>query len=352
MKPKFNYKMLILARESRCLTQSELAEHTGIPQSSISKIEHGALNIDTEHLKAICSTLKYPKEFFYQEVNPFPPNLHYRKRTAIPIKILSQAEAIMNIYRANVQSLLLSVDLDHRNIPSIDGDKIGDPVQVARYLRQYWQVPKGAIDNVTKLLESKGIVIVQCDLFTEKIVGRSMTTEKGNYIIFLNKNLSGDRHRFTLAHELAHIIMHLNAIPTEDRDFEEEANIFADEFLMPQNEIQPQLSGKLTIQKLADLKRYWKVSMAAILVWAERLNTISQNQAKYLWAQFSAMGMRKREPIDIGIETPVLLYGIIKAHTEQLEYSIDDLSKLLCLSKEEFEERYIPSQRPMLRVAI
>lgn len=340
MTKQFQHKALILARESRGLTQTQLAQLTEIPQSSISRIEQDTLGVDDSTVKKLAEVLKYPESFFFQEVNIYPPNLHYRKRVTIPVRVKDMAEATMNIYRLNLQTLLQSVDLPESTLPIIEEGKYDSPADVAMYLRQFWKVPKGRIDNLTQLVESKGIIVVRCNLFTEKIDGRSMVTDKGNFIIFLNKSLSGDRLRFTLAHELAHLILHIHSNNVFNTDVEEEANIFACEFLMPQDEIRPQLYGRLTLPKLADLKRYWKTSMQAILKWSERLNVTTPNQAKYLWSQISSLGMRKKEPIEIAQEQPSLLSKIIEIFMTELQYTKDELAKLLCLSVEEYQERF------------
>jgi|tagenome__1003787_1003787.scaffolds.fasta_scaffold19772649_1 Zn-dependent peptidase ImmA (M78 family) len=67
-----------------------------------------------------------------------------------------------------------------------------------------------------------------------------------------------NRLRLTLAHEIAHIIMHNGP----SLEMEDEANGFAAEFLMPRREIKGSLFG-LNMAKLAELKRHWCVSMAA-----------------------------------------------------------------------------------------
>ena len=46
---------------------------------------------------------------------------------------------------------------------------------------------------------------------------------------------------------------------------------------------------------LAVLKKYWRVSMASILVRAKSLGTITANQARYLWTQMSRAGYRLRD---------------------------------------------------------
>ena len=102
-------------------------------------------------------------------------------------------------------------------------------------------------------------------------------------------------------------------------------------------------SGNLKIERLADLKRTWKVSMAALVMWAQKTGAITSNHARYLWSQFSARRIKIKEPIEIPQEKPSLIYEMINLHLGDLNYSFEELQKLLCLIKEEIEEKFIPN---------
>jgi Zn-dependent peptidase ImmA (M78 family) len=351
---RFNYKMLTLAREARELTQSELAAHTKILQSTISRIEHGFIpKPDEQTVKTLSEFLNFPSSFFYQSFNIFPHNLYYRKKLKVNVRTLNKAEAIMNIYRANIQTLLKSVDLPETSIPFIDETRLGKPEVIAQYLREYWKIPKGRIDNLTKILEEKGIIIIPIDFETDNIEGLSMITDTGNYIIFLNSSFPGDRQRLTLAHELGHLIMHLTSSYAIDAsvDVEKEAFIFAAEFLMPTSELKPNLSGRVTIEKLVDLKRYWKVSMQSILLRGQQLGIIQYNQARYLWSQFATRGIKKKEPIDIEKEKPTLLNEIINFHySKEIGLSRLELSQVLHLNNRDFSLMYPEEHQVMRRI--
>jgi Zn-dependent peptidase ImmA (M78 family)/transcriptional regulator with XRE-family HTH domain len=349
MNNKFNPKMLTLARESRGLSQLELSEETKIQQSILSKLEQGFRQMDEETLVILSKVLDYPESFFYQNVIPYPPNGQFRKRLSVPAKILSTAEAQMNIYRANIQALLNSVELPPKNFPVVNYEN-NEPAKIARQLRAYWRVPNGPINNLTELLESKGIIVIHCDFKTDKIDGRSMTTEDGHPILFINKDFPGDRQRLTLAHELAHVVLHTTPQNVFERDIEDEAFEFGSEFLMPRNEILSQVAGKVTIQLLGDMKRYWKVSMQAILFWSHKIGALNDNQAKYIWTQFASKGMRKEEPIVIPKEIPTLTQELIQAHLNDLEYSQEQLALLLCLRPREFEEKFLDKKKPKLKI--
>lgn len=348
MKGQINYKTIALARESRGYTQTELSEAMGVQQSIVSKLESGALIPDDKYVNKLVEILKYPRNFFYQQIEIYPPNLHYRKRADVPSKIKGMAEATMNIYRSNLDVLLKGVELPDGGIPILDDYRTENPIEVATFMRHYWNIPKGRIENLTQLLEDKGIMVIHCDFFTDKIDGRSMVTSKGNFIIFINKNKPGDRQRYTLAHEFAHIVLHIHSQHSLDRDIEHDANLFACEFLMPSQEIAPQIAGsKLTIPKLADLKRFWKVSMQAILKWADHLNLVTKSHARYLWSQFNSLSIRLKEPVEVAKEKTALLEKVINAYLFDLRYTKQALADLLCLNIAEFESRFTIEQVPL-----
>ena len=68
---------------------------------------------------------------------------------------------------------------------------------------------------------------------------------------------------------------------------EGEADRFAAEFLMPEREIRSDLRPPLTIARLAALKPYWKVSMAALARRAWNVGTIDQNRYRRLFTELS-----------------------------------------------------------------
>src|ERR1700674_2324056 len=102
MPESYNNAMVTLARESRGLTQTELAKMTGVPQGTISKVESGTVQISQELAGKISRALGYPESFFHQTdaVYPFGSTTFYhRKLQSVPVHVLKQIEAKVNIYR-------------------------------------------------------------------------------------------------------------------------------------------------------------------------------------------------------------------------------------------------------------
>lgn len=270
--------MLILARESRGVTQSGLAEAVGVTQAAISRAEKGLSGISDELLETIATNLEYPVSFFYKAGHRYPPSTPFhRKRKALPKKTQYQIEALANIRTLHLDNLLQSVEFLENKIRYLDLDDYNDdPREIARAVRSYLKLPRGPIKNLTNVLEDIGIIIIHCDFGTPLIDGFTLIARKNHPVIFLNQDIPGDRMRFTLAHEFGHMVMH--EVPKST--MEEEANGFASEFLVPGQEIRPSFS-EVTLRTLATLKPYWKVSMAALLECAYQIGKISSNQRRW-----------------------------------------------------------------------
>jgi Zn-dependent peptidase ImmA (M78 family) len=199
-------------------------------------------------------------------------------------------------------------------------------------------LPEGPLPNLTDLCERAGILVVWCDL-EKGIDGVSMTVRDLPPCIFLNRHVPPDRMRFSLAHELGHAIMH--RIPTDH--IEDEANAFASELLLPEKALQRALIGhRVSLELLARMKAYWRVSMASILYRMGQLGIITRHQSEYMWKKLSALGWRTREPqeTDFPYEEPTVFPKLLRLHSEDLEYDLVGLQALLHTSTEDLLHIY------------
>jgi Zn-dependent peptidase ImmA (M78 family) len=108
-------------------------------------------------------------------------------------------------------------------------------------------------------------------------------------------------------------------------DPEGEASAFAQEYLMPADEIHPELRG-LRFTDLPDLKRRWGVSMRALVYRARDLGELTRDQVRYLMMRLNHAYGAKWEPIEIPKEEPTLAQGILEYYRQELGYSVDELA--------------------------
>ncbi|MFZ2784470.1 MAG: XRE family transcriptional regulator [Sediminibacterium sp.] len=338
---KFNSEILILAREARYITQVELSAMLGVEQGTISKIEKEILTADDKLVEKISRALDFPVSFFYQDRKVMTVEGHYRRKVSTPVKKMKQYAAQMTIAEWHFLKLMDEIELPETRLPTWDVIEDGSPAMCAKHLRDFWKIPKGRVTNLTKLIEDNGIVIIPLDL--GEMSGFSTYINGNIPVIYVNSNLSPDRYRLTIAHELGHIIFHFGNKVSQERNLESEAYEFAIELLVPEGNIRPYFT-KISIDKLADLKSYWYVSMQALLRYANTLGMVTQNQYKYLWIQMGSLGYRRNEPVSIPMEKPGLITEIVNAYVSDLGYSKEELASVLQMNVSELERIYFASK--------
>jgi Zn-dependent peptidase ImmA (M78 family)/DNA-binding XRE family transcriptional regulator len=347
MNTTINPNMIVLARESRGLTQKELASLLKITQGYMSKIENGLLVITEKILSDMVRILKYPTKFFFDESPIYPPDVaFYRKYKSLSKKAQERICAIANVTRLNIEKMLRPVEIDHNTIPDCDIDEYGTPEQVAMALREFWSLPRGPIPTLTKVIEDAAIVVRLHQVDTNAFSGMNLPIGRNYYLVFMNARMPWDRIRWTEAHELGHILMHRLPSPY----MEEEADRFAAEFLMPADIIRSELSH-LSLEQLASLKLRWRVSMAALLKRALTLKKITERQYRYFWMQMGKLGWRLCEPPELEPpqESMFLLQELVKIHMQDLNYTLEELSNIVGMYEDEFAERYT-LRLPQLRI--
>lgn len=343
-----NGEVLFVARESRGYTQDVVADAAGVTQGLISKAEKGVATLSPEHVEAIAQLLGYPSQLFY-EAGPVrevgSACLYHRKRKTLPKKVLNQVDARMFIRNLNVIKLLDGLDIEgSRMFHTMDPDEYGgDPVEVARALRSAWRVPDGPIPNLTALIESAGGIVLMEDFGHRKLFGMSCWTRRGHPLFFLNATAPTHELRWTMAHELGHLIMH--GIPTSG-DPEKEADAFAGEFLAPVAYFKP-AARKLTFDRLPQLKAYWGLSMKGIIKRAETVGAIDSKTAVRLYKQHSARRYNTAEPYPLKPEPPTLVEAAINVHLQDHGYTQDELAAASLLTPQELASEFLGASTPV-----
>lgn len=339
-------QQITLARDYRGIKQDILAESLNIPQSQLSKIENGIKPVfcDEALAKKFCKILKFPLEFFLIRTNLYSlsTNTLYRKRQNVAItKIL---DAKLEITKHHLHSLIKNITITEWSIPTISVDESNSPEKIANKIRDYFGIKNTAVINISEILEDNGCIIYH-DRF-DNINGLTFYLQD-RPIIYINDDYPVDRIRFTLSHELGHIVMHYKGIPTKEKEME--ANSFASEFLMPSKLISKDFDNidLNDLEEYANLKLKWKVSMQAIIRKAKDLGRLSENQYKNLQIKISRYGYRKQEPyqLDKSLESSNMLAEIFETYHNELNYNAEDMQKLLKMRKKDiihFYDKYMP----------
>jgi Zn-dependent peptidase ImmA (M78 family) len=343
-----NPALLTLIREYRGWSQEELAERSGFTQGYLSKVEHHITVPSDEALEKLADTLEWPAAFFTRTDRVYgfgTACIYHRKRASLSVAVLRSVQAMVNVVRISLAPLIREVEIEAQHpFPTLDIDDFdGDAEHVATLVRASWQLPLGPVENLIQTLESAGGLVYRVNFGTRLLDAVSHRVPGMPPLFFVNAEAPPDRVRYSLAHELGHVVMH--SVPT--RDMEEEAGRFAGEFLMPAATIRDQLAG-IDLARAAQLKPYWRVSMQALILRARDIGCISRKRASRLFMQMSSLGYRTIEPVQIPPEEPVLAQRIMSLHRDVHGYSLDEMAEIARIPVDEFRNHHL-AKFPTLR---
>ncbi len=172
------------------------------------------------------------------------------------------------------------------------------------FRRDYKLSTNQPIPDLINTLENIGIIIIEIDNPNGKFSDFDGFSEFVNdipFIVLLN-NIDGERQRFTIAHELGHLVLN---IKDENLDKEKICNKFASCLLMPKEAVINEFGiarNHLSFYELRAFKSEYKTSMAAIIYRLKELNIISEYLFKKINISFSSKGYKKGEPFPIEVE--------------------------------------------------
>ncbi|HKS46384.1 MAG TPA: XRE family transcriptional regulator [Amycolatopsis sp.] len=351
-------RMLVLARESRGLTQkqlstsmSELAGGATTSQGFVSRAEAGQLPVSGERLELYAEALGYPSSLLRTNKPEFGAGVglvHHRKRQLTTAGDIKRIHAVLNLTRLQVRSLM--ADVPARTtvpIPHVEVDDLTTPADAARAVRAAIGATAGPLESAVQLLEHAGALVLSRELLTPAQVDAGTETVPVDAVsccpagedplVLLNTGTPAERQRYTLAHELGHMVMH--QVPHKDQ--EKQANAFAAELLMPATLVRTDLSGgQLGIPRLLELKKQWNVSMWALLRRAHTLGILSDWRYRSLAVEMSTLGYRTNEPDELPPDTPAAVEAAIAWHLRHGR-TIDDLAARAGLHVQEFTRLYL-----------
>lgn len=337
-----------LARNLRGILQGELSSLLGhTTQAIVSNLETGKTDFTQEHAESIANALKLPISFFYKKKNfTRLSKFYYRKRNAFPASKLIPLESKIEVIRSLYTELLKSVEFQTQQLPAIRVSEKSTPDQIASTIRLFLNFGEDPVDNLVSIVEKLGIPVIFIDVDSDKFSGMTLQTDINQSIIIINKNMPNDHKRFTIAHELGHLIMHIPF--SEEAEFydnlddlsiiEKQADQFAGAFLVPTLQARYQFRN-LTYSKLAEFKIHWKVSKQSIIYRAKDAGAITETKFKTLFIELSRFGERKNEKVEISIDQPLLFNKIIQFHESNLGFTRKQIAEELAgITEVDFNE--------------
>ena len=292
---------LARAASGLSLRQLEAKICNRVSAQTISKFERDLSLPSSGALIALASALDVSADFLAGNQEMILDGIEFRKKRTVGKRERARVEAMA----LHLLERYLMVE-EALNLSSVEWDRPGEalwPVRngleeaedAAADLRRHWNLGMDPIPNLVELLEERGVKVLAVDL--RDIDGLTAEARLGRReampIIIVNRNDSGERQRFTLAHELGHLVMNVAC----DIDPEKASQRFAGAFLMPANALMNEIGERresISIMELVYVKRLFGVSIQAITHRCKDLGIIGNRFFKSLFREFHRLGWRNQ----------------------------------------------------------
>lgn len=336
---RFNPEMLLTARVASGHTQTSLAAAIGVSQGLVGKWEAGLASPAAQHLPPLSEILAVDEGFFFVDRPRRLATLSdffHRAMARAKVSEVNAIHARCSIFDLQLDRLLQLGTLPDDRIPEINPENHqGNIERVAAMARAAMGVGPGPVKDLIGVIEACGGVVVDRCMEAEDVDALCRWVPGLPKLFFINPSRPADRIRFSLAHELAHTVMHF-AKDYDLRLAETQANEFAAAFLMPAAEITRDLRTPLKLEDLAALKRKWRVAMSAIARRARTVGVIDERRYRGLCVQLSSRGWRKTEPVAVDRESPRAFANLIHENLVG-GHSRPDLARMLFMSEQAFD---------------
>lgn len=284
-------KRLQQARLKAKLSMEKLSEKMNgiVTKQAISKYEKAKMMPNSTILIAMAEALDCDLDYFFRpfsfELDEFKVSFRKKSDTlvgdqkALEVQIQDEVERYLEI--EEILGLEPSNELSSDLKPSEPLSTSSDMVEMAKKVRQHWQLGSAPIANTHELLEAHGIKVLLTEA-PDNFWGVSGIVNDRTPVIVLNSN---DRHiehrRLTALHELCHLLYNQYFSDKLTKHQKEKlCNAFANEMLLPSETLISLFSGKnkIAFAELEALNINYGISIDAIVYKLKDLGVIGEKR--------------------------------------------------------------------------
>jgi len=315
-------------RLARGWSLDELSDFLGglVTKQALSKYEKGLSQPSMKVVVKIAEIFSIKTAHLFAEPEVRVKLLAYRKCANLPKRDENMVEGMVS--QALEERIALqekvgepfSLNLPPNKFPVASLD---DAEKAAEELRKFWNIGSSPVATVVSLLESQFIHVFTIATTSEKFDGISAlaTDDNGEVIaaaVVSREGTPGERQRFSLLHEVGHLVLDVS----DGVDEEKAAHRFAGAFLAPAELLKREIGVHRTTVQLKELfmlKRNFGMSAQALAFRLRDLDIINNSSYKWLCIQFNHNRMRKNEPEPLLQEEPQWLKRtVLRAFSEGL----------------------------------
>jgi Zn-dependent peptidase ImmA (M78 family)/DNA-binding XRE family transcriptional regulator len=353
--PGFVGARLREAREARELSAAALAGVLGISRQAISQYENDEQTPSPQVMRRLAEILRLPYHFFLMPAAEEETDIIFYRSLESAAKVSRlRAERRYSWLRKLVRYLRGTVRFPKVNFPEFDIPNdprhigVSDIEDIASRTRRFWGLEDLSISNLTWLVENNGAIVSRHELGSDRLDAFSQwnLADSAPYFVLGSDKGCAVRSRYDVAHELGHMILHRGLRRERFNDkavfklIEDQAHRFAGAFILPERSFAAEFPSTPSLDQLMAIKPNWKVSIQFMVMRCADLGIISADRKARLFANISARGWRRQEPLDdmIEVERPRLLRRSIEMLMDKHIVSASEIPFRLRLDQADVEE--------------
>lgn len=272
------------------LSQQEVADKLAVSKQMISKYEKAESTPNGEMLIKLSDAFQVKLDYFFQENKIELKEFNFRKKSSFSLKEQLSLKEHIKVKLENYLEIedILQIESKFQFKP-IQISESQQVVQIAGELRQLWNIGKDPIHNIIQMLEDREIKVVEHQPGNLKFDGLATFINEKFPVIVINSQFSVERKRFTLLHELGHIILDFKDL--DNKSVENLCNQFAGEFLFPSENVIQEFGRKrdsISVDELIEAQRKYGISIQAIIHRLASLNILSESKKTLFYKQLNA----------------------------------------------------------------
>lgn len=280
-----------------------------VSRQALHRYEKGEVIPDSDMINLLSDVLKIRPDYFFRDTKVEIGQIEYRKLKRLPAKeeakVVEQTKEYLSRYLEleeilGLPSKFVNHLANYKNVTTYE-----EVNEAANELRSKWKLGTDPIFNVVELLEDKHIKVVKIDA---DLAFDGLQTWVNDTIPVVAYNVrkleKNDRIRFTLLHELAHLLLTFGDVT--DNLKEKLCHQFAGAMLLPDTALREELGtfrNRLFIPELGNIKKQYGISLQAIVMRARVCDIINDNYTQQFFFMIKQMNWKIDEPIQYeGVE--------------------------------------------------
>ena len=295
---------LKLARKRRGLSLRALSSAMGgiVSAQAIGKYERAEMKPSSTVAIALAEALDVPLSYLLSPSRVSLEHVEFRKlastrakdRAAVESEVLDRVDRYLQVEE------ILGLDITEQGGP--DGapyriNAVEDAEGAAMSVRVAWNLGGGPIPDITELLEERGIKVFKWEL-PGSVDGLSCRVRRvrGNdvRVVVCSTGKSPERQRFTIAHELGHLVLDIPpTVPAEKA-----CQRFTGAFLVLGDELVREVGRRrlnFGFEELIEIKHIFGISAAALVMRMHDLGIVTEATVRNIFSGIGR-GWRTEEP--------------------------------------------------------